>query len=41
MPVVIPASNEKGTIEVILQRVPAFKLDEINGEVIKVEDEDF
>jgi len=41
LPVIIPASNEKGTIEVILQRVLAFKLDEINREVIGVEDEDF
>ena len=39
--VIIPASNEKDTIEGILQRVLAFKLDEIKREVIGIEDEDF
>ena len=41
LPVIILASNEKRTIALILQRVPALKLDEINGEGIGVEDEDF
>ena len=39
--VIIPASNKMDTIEVILQRVRAFKLDEIKREVIGIEDEDF
>jgi hypothetical protein len=34
LPVIIPADNEKDTIEVILQRVLAVKLDEIDREVI-------
>ena len=39
--VIIPASNKMDTIEVIFQRVLAFKLDERKKEAIGIEDEDF